>query len=563
MNEFASLGLSQLLVDAVEDLGFVTPTPIQSKAIPRLLEDDTDFVGLAQTGTGKTAAFGLPLIDLIDPQENYTQAVVIAPTRELCIQITKELVNFGKNFKKLRIVPVYGGTDIRSQTREIKRGAQIIVATPGRLRDMINRKAVDLTSIEYVILDEADEMLNMGFKEEIDAILEGTPDDKLTWLFSATMPQSVRRISRNYMTEPFELSIGGGNTSNKDISHQFVVLRPSQRYEALRRFLDYNPDIFGLVFTRTRRDSKEIAELLNRDGYHSDALHGDLTQGQRDYVMSRFRSKRLQILVATDVAARGIDVDEITHVFHYNIPEDISFYTHRAGRTGRAGNKGISLVFMHPKDTGLLRMVERRVKIKFDKAHIPTGEEICERRLLNRMTEIRETEVSEEIEKVLPKLLPEIEDLTKEELLKKVATLSFTSFLKKYRKAADLNVQERRERQSARPRNNRRRGGNRQRLFMNVGSFDVGDKAGFLSLVCKNRVVPGFAIGKIDMHEKFTFFEVEEDYAEQVMRHFKDSSFQGRPIRINSGNQDQRGGGRRSTHRGRNDRRNGDSRRRR
>jgi len=562
MNEFASLGLSQLLVDAVGDLGFVTPTPIQSKAIPRLLEDDTDFVGLAQTGTGKTAAFGLPLIDLIDPEEKYTQAVIIAPTRELCIQITKELINFGKNFKKLRIVPVYGGTDIRTQTREIKRGAQIIVATPGRLRDMINRNAVDLSSIEYVILDEADEMLNMGFKEEIDAILEGTPDEKLTWLFSATMPQSVRRISRNYMTDPFELSIGTANSSNKDISHQFVVLRPSQRYEALRRFLDYNPDIFGLVFTRTRRDSKEIAELLNRDGYHSDALHGDLTQGQRDYVMSRFRSKRLQILVATDVAARGIDVDEISHVFHYNIPEDISFYTHRAGRTGRAGNKGISLVFMHPKDMGLLRMVERRVKIKFDKAHIPTGEEICERRLLNRMTEIRETEVSEEIEKVLPKLLPEIEDLTKEELLKKVATLSFTKFLKKYRKASDLNVPERRERQSARPRNNRR-GGNRHRLFMNIGSFDVGDKAGFLSLVCKSRQIPGHAIGKIDMHEKFTFFEVEEDYAEQVMRHFKDSSFQGRPIRINSGNQDQRGGsggGRRDY---RNNRGNGNSRRRR
>jgi len=515
-------------------------------------------VGLAQTGTGKTAAFGLPLIDLIDPTENYTQAVVIAPTRELCIQITKELHNFGKHFKKLRIVPVYGGTDIRSQTREIRKGAHIIVATPGRLRDMINRKAVNLESIEYVILDEADEMLNMGFKEEIDAILDGTPEDKLTWLFSATMPQSVRRISKNYMTDPFELSIGGRNTSNKDIKHQFVVLRPSQRYEALRRFLDYDPDIFGLVFTRTRRDSKELADMLNRDGYHSDALHGDLTQGQRDYVMSRFRSKRLQVLAATDVAARGIDVDEITHVFHYNIPEDISFYTHRAGRTGRAGNKGLSIVFAHPRDVGLIRLLERRVKIKFEKAHIPNGGEICEQRMLKRMEEIRETEASKEIEAVLPKLMAEVEELTKEELLMKVATLSFAKFLKKYRKSEDLNApigRDRRDRHSSNGngRYNRNgggggrrggRGGNRRhRLFMNVGSLDVNDKAGFLSLVCQDKDIPGFAIGKIDMHEKFTFFEVDEDYAERVIGRFKDSSFQGRPIRINSGNQDSRNGG--------------------
>ena len=540
MNEFESLGLSQELVKAVDAMGFVTPTPIQSKTIPILLEDERDFIGLAQTGTGKTAAFGLPLIDLIDKDASQTQAVILAPTRELCIQITKELNNFGKNLKKLRIVPVYGGTDIRNQIRDIKRGAHIIVATPGRLRDMINRKAVNLREIDWVVLDEADEMLNMGFKEEIDAILEGTPEDKLTWLFSATMPQNVRRIARNYMEDPFELKIGTLNSSNKDIEHQYTILRPSQRYEALRRYLDYELNIFALVFTRTRRDAKEVAERLNRDGYAADALHGDLTQGQRDYVMGGFRSRRLKILVATDVAARGIDVDEVTHVFHYNIPEDISFYTHRAGRTGRAGNKGLSIVFTHPKDAGILRLIERRVKIKFTKAHIPTGQEVCDRRLEYRMARIKETEVSKEVEAIMPKILAEIEDLTKEELMEKFATLSFTKFLKQYRRAEDLNIAQ--SRPQRRP-ERRGRGGNvpRQRLFMNIGSIDVRDKAGFLSLLCKDGEIPGYAVGKIDMHEKFTFVEIEEDFAERVIRRFKNASFQGRPIRINS--ETRRGGG--------------------
>ena len=318
MNEFATLGLSQPIVDAVEDLGFVSPTPIQAKAIPILLEDERDFVGLAQTGTGKTAAFSLPLIELIDMDQNQTQAVIIAPTRELCIQITKELHNFGKNFKKLRIVPVYGGAEIRQQIRDIRKGAHIIAATPGRLRDMINRKAVNLSNIVWVVLDEADEMLNMGFKEEIDAILEDTPDDKLTWLFSATMPQNVRRIARNYMSDPYELSIGRTNSSNKDIVHESTILRPAQRYEALCRYIDSDPKLFALVFTRTRKDASELADRLNRDGYSADALHGDLSQKQRDYVMGKFRSRKIKLLIATDVAARGIDVDEITHVFHYN-----------------------------------------------------------------------------------------------------------------------------------------------------------------------------------------------------------------------------------------------------
>jgi len=533
MNEFATLGLSQPIVDAVEDLGFVSPTPIQAKAIPILLEDERDFVGLAQTGTGKTAAFSLPLIELIDTDQKQTQAVIIAPTRELCIQITKELHNFGKNFKKLRIVPVYGGAEIRQQIRDIRKGAHIIAATPGRLRDMINRKAVNLSNIDWVVLDEADEMLNMGFKEEIDAILEDTPDDKLTWLFSATMPQNVRRIARNYMSDPFELSIGRTNSSNKDIVHQSTILRPAQRYEALCRYIDSDPKLFALVFTRTRKDASELADRLNRDGYSADALHGDLSQKQRDYVMGKFRSRKIELLIATDVAARGIDVDEITHVFHYNVPEDISFYTHRAGRTGRAGNKGLSIAFTHPKDIGLLRLIERKANIKFSKAHIPTGEEVCDTRLLHKMESIKSVEVSKEIEEVMPKLLAEVEHLSKEELLAKFATLSFSKILKHYKGATDLNVPQKRS-----PRNPERRNGSarRQWLFMNLGAVDVGDKAGFLSFLCKDSNIPGYVIGKIDMRDKFTLVEIDDDFADKVIRKFNNSYFRGRNIRVNREN---------------------------
>lgn len=527
MNEFLRLGLSQSLVETIEELGFEVPTPIQSKAIPRLLEDDIDFVGLAQTGTGKTAAFGLPLIDLLDVDNRLTQALILAPTRELCIQITKELNLFSKRHKSLKIKPVYGGTDIIKQIKEIKKGAHIIVATPGRLRDLIRRKAVNITRIEYVILDEADEMLNMGFKEEIDDILKNTPEDKLTWLFSATMPQEVRQIARNYMSEPLEIRVGQQNSANADISHQFVLARPSERYECLRRFLDYQSNIFGLIFTRTRRDANDLAEYLTRDGYRADALHGDLTQAQRDRVMGKFRDKRIQVLVATDVAARGIDVQEITHVFHYNIPDDISFYTHRSGRTGRAGSKGISLVFAHPKDKGLLARIERKIKIKFEKAHIPTGQEICEQRILSSMNRIVEAPIHETIEQMSPQLIESLEELTKEELLKKVASLSFARVLKKYKNAIDLNRVNDKKR-------NRPSHGNRLRLFINIGTMDVGDKSGFLSFICKNREIPGYAIGKINMHQKFTFFEVEEDFAEQVIRLFKNSSYQGRSIRVNN-----------------------------
>ena len=526
MNEFEQLGLSQQLVSAIEEIGFKSPTPIQAKAIPLLLEGDADLVGLAQTGTGKTAAFGLPLLDLVDADEKHTQALVLAPTRELCLQITREFELFAKNVKRLNIQPVYGGADINKQIRLVKKGAQIIVATPGRLRDMINRKVVQLAKLQYVILDEADEMLNMGFKEEIDEILSTAPDEKNTWLFSATMPHEVRRIAKTYMTDPTEISVSQKNVGNVNIDHQYVEVRPRERYEVLRRFLDYDSDIFCLIFTRTRRDSKDLADQLTKDGYNADALHGDLNQSQRDRVMDSFRVRRLKVLVATDVAARGLDVDNITHVFHYNIPEDLAFYTHRSGRTARAGKKGISLILMHPKDFHIVKRIERNLKLKFSKAHIPTGKEICETRLLSHIRRLKGVEVSEDIQSFLPAIQEELEELSKDDLIKKVASLSFSGFLKNYRNAQDLNTRNRKKPQD-------RRDVKMIRLFINVGSMDVQDKGGFLGLVCRNAQISGTDIGKIDLRRKHSFFDVEETAAKKILQKLDNMELDGRFLRVN------------------------------
>lgn len=532
MNQFSELGLSQPIVDAIAEMGFEEPTPIQQQVIPKLLEEETDLVGLAQTGTGKTAAFGLPLIELVEEEELYTQALVLAPTRELCLQVCNELSAFGKKIKKLRISAVYGGTDIVRQIRELKRGAHIVVATPGRLRDLINRKAVDLSKLSFLVLDEADEMLNMGFKEEIDEILENTPEEKVTWLFSATMPAEVRRIASDYMIDPLEVSAGNTNTTNASIDHQYVMVRRHQKYEVLRRFLDYDPDCFALVFTRTRRDAHELAEYLVKDGYHADALHGDMSQAQRDNVMQRFRDQRLQVLVATDVAARGIDVQDISHVFHYNIPDDLAFYTHRSGRTGRAGSEGISLVIANPKDRSLLRNVERRLKINFSEAHIPTGDAICARRLLHEVRHLKQVPVKEDLEAFIPGVSEELESLSREDLIRKITALTFNGKLRQYLNAPDLNNgQDRGSRRSTREES--RNNGAMERLFINVGQIDLNGKGELLRLICNETQISGDAIGRIDFRAKHTFFDVAQEVAETVIQRLDNTELEGRAIRVN------------------------------
>lgn len=525
MNSFTELGLSQPIVEAVTDMGFETPTPIQAQAIPQLLEDCYDLIGLAQTGTGKTAAFGLPLLNLIDIEDRNTQALILAPTRELCLQITREMESFAKHLKGVRICPVYGGADIGKQIRTLKRGVHLIVATPGRLRDLIQRKAVNIREISYVILDEADEMLNMGFKEELDDILRVTPEDKLTWLFSATMPAEVLRISKEYMTNPIELSAGERNTSNLDIDHQYIITRPRERYEVLRRFLDTDQDTFGLVFTRTRRDAKEVADQLIKDGYRADALHGDLNQNQRDRVMDGFRRRRLRILVATDVAARGIDVQDITHVFHFNIPDDIPFYTHRSGRTGRAGRKGISLVLLHPNDRGLLRNLERRLRIRFSEGKIPSGEQILTSRLQSYFNNIKTTPIHKDMQKMLPAIAEQLEEMDASEFVQRLLSHTFRSEFQMY-----LNQPEMR---GGTYRKDRRRAMNSKRLFINIGSMDVDGKGGLIGLICDITRISGSAIGRIDMSRTHSFFDIDEEMTKQIIDKLDGLDLEGRILRVN------------------------------
>ena len=527
MNEFERLGLSQPLVNAIEELGFVNPTPIQSKAIPWLLQKERDFVGLAQTGTGKTAAFGLPLMDLLDVEIKRPQALILSPTRELCLQITDQLNLFGKHLPNLNITPVYGGTDISQQIYSIKRGTHIVVATPGRLRDLLRRKAVDLTNVEFVVLDEADEMLNMGFKEEIDDILSYTSDDAFTWLFSATMPAEVRRIAKTYMDNPYELNVSKQTNHQTDIDHQYVVTRSSYRYEVLRRFLDIDSSTFGVIFCRTRKTTQELADRLVQDGYQADALHGDLNQAQRDRVMDKFRARRIQVLVATDVAARGIDVQDITHVFHYNIPEDLAFYTHRSGRTARAGKEGISLALVHPKDLYMIRRMERELRIDFSLAHIPTGKEICEKRLMSYMEDVRDVEPNEAVSAYLPKLKETLAELDKEELIEKLATLVFDRSLQDYQHAPDLNNMAREKKKRERP---DRRRGSMKRLHINIGSQDLDGKAPLIRMICRRARISGRDIGKIDLHRKHSYVDIEERVAAKVVESFEDFYFQGRML---------------------------------
>ena len=530
MQSFEALGLSGEIVQAIRKLGFEEPTPVQQKAIPVLLEGNQDVVALAQTGTGKTAAFGLPLIDLMDDRDKKTRALVLAPTRELCLQITNDFDNFSRAVKPLNIVPVYGGASITEQIRRIKKGAQIIVATPGRLMDLLERKVINLQDIRFVVLDEADEMLNMGFKEDIDHILAQTAEDKNVWLFSATMPREVRQIASTYMNAPFELTIGEKNQSNQNIEHQFMVVDEKDRYAALKRVVDYNLDIFGVIFCRTKLDTQRVAEHLIRDGYNADALHGDLTQQQRDRVMKNFKAKTLQILVATDVAARGIDVNNITHVIHMNLPDEIEFYTHRSGRTARAGKKGISIAIITRKEVQKIRQIEKNIQSKFEKKLVPTGVEVCQKRVLNIVHKLREVHLAEgEISHFLPAIYDELQDLSKEEIIKRFTSLEFNHFLDYYRDAQDLNRTERGER-------GERESGGRyitgDRLFINLGKMDGLDAGKLLGLICDRTNLSRDHIGRIDLKGAYSFFEVEKSQTEIIKSNLHGFEFKGRMVRI-------------------------------
>lgn len=536
INPFSKLGISDDVVNAVKELGFENPTPIQEQSIPVLLEGSNDFVGLAQTGTGKTAAFGLPLLELIDFKSNKPQALILCPTRELCLQITNDIKNFSKNTPNAHVVAVYGGANIMQQLREIRNGVQIVVATPGRMLDIIGRKAIDFSSVKYVVLDEADEMLNMGFQEDINDILSTTPDDKKTWLFSATMPPEVRRIARNYMENPVELTMGTKNTGNVNIEHEYYIVRARDKYAALKRIVDFNPEIFAVVFCKTKMDTQDVAEHLIKDGYNADSLHGDLSQQQRDKVMQRFRDRNMQLLIATDVAARGIDVNNVTHVINYSLPDEIESYTHRSGRTGRAGKTGVSICIINSKETGKIRQIEKIIGKQFTKAELPTGFDVCEKQLFALVHKVHNVEVNaEQIDQYMPRIMDEFAELSKEDVIKRFASLEFNRFLDYYAKAPDLNA-------AADDRGDRGERGERgsrsfnnsdyTRLFINVGSVDDFTRGDLLGFVCNNGKISGKSVGKIDLKGVYSFIEVENDTVDALFSNFKDIKFNGREVRI-------------------------------
>ena len=531
MNKFEQLGLNESLLLAIKDLGFENPSEVQEKAIPVLLEQDTDLVALAQTGTGKTAAFGFPLIQKIDAENRSTQALILSPTRELCLQITNEIKQYSKYVNGLHTVAIYGGASITEQAREIKRGAQIIVATPGRMQDMINRGLVNIKNINYCILDEADEMLNMGFYEDIVSILSDTPDDKSTWLFSATMPAEVARIAKKFMHEPAEVTVGTKNSGSATVSHEFYCVNARDRYEALKRLADANPDIFSVVFCRTKRDTQAVAEKLIEDGYSAAALHGDLSQAQRDGVMKSFRGRQIQMLVATDVAARGIDVDNITHVVNYQLPDEIETYNHRSGRTGRAGKLGTSIVIITKSELRKISSIERIIKQKFEEKTIPSGIEICEIQLLHLANKIKDTEVDHEIDNYLPAINEVLDGLSKEELIKKMVSVEFNRFIAYYKKKRDLSGEkgDRSERGSE-PREIR--AGDPVRYFVNIGSRDDFDWMQLKDFLKETLELGRDDVFKVDVKEGFSFFNTDGEHTDKVMSILNGFSLNGRRINV-------------------------------
>ncbi|MEZ4796263.1 MAG: DEAD/DEAH box helicase [Flavobacteriaceae bacterium] len=527
MNAFKKLGLEDNLLQAINDLGFKTPSEVQEKSIPILLENESDLVALAQTGTGKTAAFGFPMLQKIDVDSRTTQGLILSPTRELCLQITNELKLYGKYYNGLNVTAIYGGASITEQAKEVKRGAQIIVATPGRMKDMISRRLVDISKIEYAVLDEADEMLNMGFYDDITDILSHTPEDKCTWLFSATMPKEVAVIAKKFMENPIEITVGNKNESTNQVSHEYYLVNARDRYQALKRLADANPDIFSVIFCRTKRDTQKVAESLIDDGYSAGALHGDLSQNQRDLVMKSFRNQQIQMLVATDVAARGIDVDDITHVINYQLPDEPEVYTHRSGRTGRAGKTGISMVIVSKSELRKIKTIERVIKKEFVKKEIPDGIEICEVQLMSLANKVHNTEINHEIDQYLTQINELFKDTSKDELIKKFFSVEFTRFFNYYQKTKNLNIEA--EHSSERDSSSST---NSTRYFINVGKKD-----GFDWMKLKDFLKEVLELGrddvfKVDVKDSFSFFNTEAELTPKVLAFFTDFKHNGRFVNV-------------------------------
>ncbi len=514
MTTFHDLNLPELVLAAITELGFVTPTPIQEKVIPILLENNQDIIGLAQTGTGKTAAFGLPAIALTEIEDRFPQTLVLAPTRELCLQITEDLKKYSKHIEGINIVPVYGGSSIELQIRSLQKGAHIVVATPGRAKDLIKQRKLHLNRIERVILDEADEMLSMGFQEDLDFILDETPTDKQTLLFSATMYDDIRKITKNYMHNPIEISVARANSGALNVNHVYYMTHAKDRYEALKRVVDMEPNIYGIIFCRTRQETNEVANKLMQEHYNADVLHGDLSQNMRDDVMNRFRTRQLQLLVATDVAARGLDVNDLTHVINYNLPDDYEVYTHRSGRTGRAGKTGTSVIIIHSRETRKIKDIEKFMGITFTHGEIATGEQVCQTQLYSLMEKIKSIEVNKkQIEPFLSGIYEMLEGLTRENLIQHFVSAEFNRFLTYYKDARDINVSH----EGSHNVSSRRGNSTFTRLFINIGKRDKLSPAKLIGLINEALDSKESEIGKIDLQNNFSFFEIQQDYVAPLM----------------------------------------------
>ena len=536
MKTFEELGVSEPICRAIQELGFEQPMPVQEEVIPYLLGNGNDVIALAQTGTGKTAAYGIPVLQKVNPEEKHTQALILSPTRELCLQIADDLADFSKYVPGLHVVPVYGGASIEMQIRQLRKGAQIIVATPGRLIDLMKRGVAQLDAVNNVVLDEADEMLNMGFSESINAILAEVPEGRNMLLFSATMPQEIARITKEYMRDPKEIIIGRRNEGNQNIRHLYYMVHAKDKYLALKRLVDFYPNIYGIVFCRTRKETQEIADKLIQDGYNADSLHGELSQAQRDYVMQKFRLRNLQLLVATDVAARGLDVDNLTHVIHYGLPDDVESYTHRSGRTARAGKTGISISICHVREKSRIRQIEKIVNKQFEKGTLPSGNAICEKQLFYFIDQLEKVKVNEdEIASLMPSVFRKLEWLEKEDIIKRLISLEFNRMIDYYRDAGEIeDVDE----PSARGKKESERSARRaqkaengfKRLTLNFGKADGIFPAQVIELI--NRCVPGrkVEIGRIDLREKVSYFEVDKGEAQRVVDSMNQYEVDGRPI---------------------------------